>query len=226
MSAPPADVRDTIRTRIATIARQSAGTGLLAQYDGKVFKSAPSAPVLTGLAGNGVNKLSWTAPSNGGAAITNYKVYRGLAPGSETLLTTLGNVTSFDDAPVTNDTTYYYQVSAVNAIGEGLKSNEVELTPRFAAAPSAPQRLKATGKKGGVLLTWSAPKDSGTAPVTAYRIYRGTTPATKTLLTTTGNTTRYNDTAAQAGTTYYYQVTAVNSVGESPRSNQDSAQPN
>ena len=225
ISNPPADVRDTIRTRIATIARQSAGNGLFAQHDGQIFKTVPGTPVLTGLAGNGVNHLNWSTPSNGGAAITNYKIYRGTASGQETLLTTVGNVNSFDDTGVINDTTYFYRVSAVNAVGEGLQSNEISLTPRFAAAPSAPQRLKTIGKKGGVLLTWSAPTDSGTAAITNYKIYRGTTSATKTLLTTTGNETKFADNNVTAGTTYFYQVSAVNSVGEGPRANEDSAKP-
>ena len=41
----------------------------------------------------------------------------------------MGNVTSYDDNALTNGTTYYYQVSAVNAIGEGPRSNEVSATP-------------------------------------------------------------------------------------------------
>lgn len=110
-------------------------------------------------------------------------------------------------------------------MGEGAKSNEISLTPQFAAAPSAPQRLKAIGKKSGVLLTWSAPKDSGTAAITNYRIYRGVAPGLGTLLTTIGNETKFIDGSGKAGTTYYYQVSAVNSVGEGARSNEDSASP-
>ena len=225
VSNPPADVRDTVHTRIAVIARQSAGLGLIAAHDGQIFKTVPGAPVLTGLAGNGVNHLSWSAPSNGGAAISSYKVYRGTSAGQETLLTTLGNVTAYDDTGVANGTAYFYRVAAVNSVGEGAKSNEISLTPQFAAAPSAPQRLKALGKKSGVLLTWSAPKDSGTAAITNYRIYRGIAPGLGTLLTTIGNETKFIDGSGTAGTTYYYQVSAVNSVGEGARSNEDSASP-
>jgi fibronectin type 3 domain-containing protein len=77
--------------------------------------------------------LTWSVPSDGGSAITNYDIYRGTAAGSETLLTTLGNVTAFDDTAASNGTTYYYKVSAVNAIGEGPQSNEAFATP---TAPS------------------------------------------------------------------------------------------
>lgn len=222
VSAPPPDAQDGIKTKLATIARQSGGLPLLAAND-SLFATVPGAPVLSGLEGNNVNHLNWTTPANGGAAITGYKVYRGTSSGGETLLASLGAVNSFDDTGVSNGTTYYYRVSAVNSKGEGSTSNEVVLKPVFSAAPSAPQRLKATAKQAGVLLTWSAPKDQGTAPITGYKIYRSTVPGMETFVTSVGNTTYYIDDGLVAGTTYYYKVSAVNAVGESPKSNEDSA---
>ncbi len=94
-----------------------------------VAAQAPSAPVLSATAGNGSVHLSWTAPADGGVAITNYKVYRGTAAGAETLLATLGNVTSYDDSTAGNGTKYFYRVAAVNGVGEGSQSNEVSATP-------------------------------------------------------------------------------------------------
>ena len=91
----------------------------------------PGAPTgLTANAGNAQVSLSWTAPaSNGGVAITSYRVYRGTSSGAETLLTTggcsgLGAVLSCNDTGLTNGQTYYYKVSAVNSLGEGPQSNE------------------------------------------------------------------------------------------------------
>ena len=74
--------------------------------------------------------MQWSAPSSdGGAAITNYNVYRATASGGETLLTQVGNQTSYTDNTVTNGTTYFYEVSAVNSVGEGAVSNERSATP-------------------------------------------------------------------------------------------------
>ena len=98
--------------------------------------TAPGPPALTASAGSALAHLSWAAGSTGGSPITAYAVYRGTSPGSETLLTTLGQVTSYDDTAVTNGTTYYYRVSASNAIGEGPLSNEVSALP--SAAPATP----------------------------------------------------------------------------------------
>jgi fibronectin type 3 domain-containing protein len=189
----------------------------------------PSAPQnLAATGGNAQVGLTWQAPgSNGGSPITNYKIYRSLAPGSETLLTTVGNVLTYTDTTVTNGVTYYYQVSAVNSPGEGAKSNEASATPNASppTPPSAPTNLAATGGNAQVGLTWQAPGSNGGSPITNYRIYRGTAPGTETLLTTVGAVTSYTDTAVTNGVTYYYQVSAVSNVGEGPRSNEASATP-
>ncbi|MGA9388547.1 MAG: MG2 domain-containing protein [Candidatus Bathyarchaeia archaeon] len=96
--------------------------------------TVPSAPQnLKATAGNAQVTLSWSAPSsNGGSAITNYNIYRGNSAGGETLLTTLGNVLAYTDTAVTNGQTYYYQVTAVNSVGESSRSNEAIATPSTA----------------------------------------------------------------------------------------------
>jgi hypothetical protein len=106
--------------------------------------SVPDAPALTATAGDETVTLSWNPSSNGGSAVTSYDIYRGTSSGSETLL---GSVTSTNDADstVTDGTTYYYEVSALNAIGQGPRSTEVSATPEAAgAAPTimSPSSLK------------------------------------------------------------------------------------
>src|SRR2546427_8205380 len=69
--------------------------------------------------------LSWTAPSsNGGSAITNYKIYRSSSSGTEGYLVTVGNVTSYTDTGLARGHTYFYKVTAVNSIGTSHQSNE------------------------------------------------------------------------------------------------------
>ena len=83
---------------------------------------APAPPIVAPANGKGVN-VSWSAPANnGGSAITGYKVYRGTSSTSLTVVASLGNVTSFKDTTTTRGASYYYAVSAVNAVGEGSRS--------------------------------------------------------------------------------------------------------
>jgi len=82
--------------------------------------------------------------------------------------------------------------------------------------PNAPTVAPANGK--GVNVSWSAPTDNGGSPITGYRLYRHTTSGTFGVVATLGNVTSYKDTTTSRGTTYYYAVSAINAIGEGPRS--------
>ncbi|MDE2001466.1 MAG: fibronectin type III domain-containing protein [Patescibacteria group bacterium] len=186
--------------------------------------TTPGAPTsLAATAGSQQVSLSWAAPNdNGGSGITNYKIYRGTSSGTESLLTTIGNLTSYTDTGLTNGTTYYYKVSAVNLVGEGSLSGEVSASLAV-SVPNAPSALAGVSGDQQIALSWQAPANTGGAPITNYKIYRGTSSGSETLLTTTGNSTTYTDTGLNNATTYYYKVSAVNSVGEGALSNEASA---
>jgi titin len=76
-----------------------------------------------------------------------------------------------------------------------------------------------------VTLGWSAPTSNGGSAVTSYTVLRSTTSGTETVLTTGVTGLTYNDTSAVNGTTYFYEVKAVNVVGSSVASNEKSATP-
>ena len=186
----------------------------------------PSVPLnLAATAGENFVTLSWSIPSSdGGSEITHYNIYRGTTTGSYSLL---GNTpsTGYKDTTAVGGTTYYYVVTAVNSVGESMFSNEESATPDTpVTAPDPPQNLEATAGENSVTLSWSPPSTDGGSVITHYNIYRGTSSGSYSLL---GNTpsTGYKDTNAIGGTTYYYVVTAVNSVGESTFSNEAKATP-
>ena len=192
--------------------------------------SAPSAPQsLQATAGNAQVSLAWSAPSSdGGSAITGYRVYRGTAPNpTVALIPDLGLVTSFLDSGRTNGQIYYYKVTALNAIGESVASNEANATPAApASAPSAPQSLQATAGNAQVSLAWSAPSSDGGSAITGYRVYRGTAPnPTVALIPDLGLVTSFLDSGRTNGQIYYYKVTALNAIGESVASNEANATP-
>jgi Fibronectin type III domain len=98
----------------------------------------PGPPTLNApTAGNASVSLSWSAPlSNGGATITDYAVYRSTTSGTEVFRANTGGALTFDDTGLTNGTTYYYKVAAINSAGTGAQSNERSATP--AAQPPPP----------------------------------------------------------------------------------------
>ena len=99
-----------------------------------VYIGAPTEPSspqnLAATAGNRRVVLVWKVPDDdGGYAVTNYKIYRGFSRGGETFLAQIGPILSYEDTGVSNGMTYYYQVTAINSVGESAKSNEVNVTP-------------------------------------------------------------------------------------------------
>lgn len=87
----------------------------------------PAAPAsLTATGGNGQVGLLW----NSVTGATSYTVLRSTTSGSGyvTVASNLGD-TSYSDTTVTNGTTYYYVVKAVNSAGTGAASAEASATP-------------------------------------------------------------------------------------------------
>jgi hypothetical protein len=115
-------------------ATNSVGTGGPSNALSATPATVPSAPRNpTAVVGKGGITVGWAAPtSNGGSAITGYRVYRGtIAGGSKTLVATLGaGVTSWLDAGVVHRTRYYYLITAVNARGESPPSLETSAIAR------------------------------------------------------------------------------------------------
>jgi PKD repeat protein len=120
------------RANKATIARQSGGRRLFAAFD-PLEPSAPGAPRVDNVerSGSGSVHIEWSAPDNGGSAITGYRIYRRTENGTYgAALATVVDKTTYDDATATDPAaTYYYKVTAVNAIGEGMSCGEHPAVP-------------------------------------------------------------------------------------------------
>ncbi len=206
----------------------SAGTGTLSSERSATPTAPPVPPGPPNLnlltAGNGTVSLTWSAPaSNGGAPITDYAVYRSTTSGAEVLVANTGGPLSFADTNLTNGTTYYYKVAAINSAGTGTLSNERSATP--ATTPAAPSLNVPTAGNGSVGLTWSAPASNGGASITNYAVFRSTTSGGESQIATTGGALSYTDNSVTNGLTYFYKVAAINSVGTGALSNERSATP-
>lgn len=180
--------------------------------------SAPPAPTgLTASAASAQVNLSW----NASAGATGYYVKRGTTTGGPYTQISAQASTAYADNSVTNGTKYFYVVSSYNSYGQSANSAEVSATPTApATAPAAPTGLTATAGNAQVSLSWNA-----SAGATSYHVKRSTTsggPYTQVAAPTANSDT---DSGLTNGATYFYVVSAVNSVGESANSSEVSATP-
>ena len=162
--------------------------------------------------------LAWTAPNNGGSAITGYQIERSTDGGTtytDLVANTNTPTTSYTDINLTAGTTYYYKISAINFVGTGATS-----TPANALAGDRPDQItviSATALVGSeIIVNWTAPADNSYA-ITSYLIQSSTDQQT---WSTAGSstTTSFTDTSLAIGSTYYYRVHATNALGDSDKS--------
>jgi hypothetical protein len=179
--------------------------------------------------------LTWNKPTYQGTAnVLHYFVFRENGTSwndvsNGTYYAGLGQQT-ITDTGLETGTTYQYFVEVWNEYGfASAHSNLAQATTTSSnvnpTAPTAPVSLAATNATAGqIQLTWTAPASNGGKAITSYNIYRGTVAGSESA-TAIGNSTAltYSDTSVVAGTTYFYVVKAVNSVGVGAASNEASA---
>lgn len=131
-----------IRVRDAVGSSSWLGLGSVTTFN---VPSAPSAPTLTlgGSADTATLKAAWTAPGNGGTAITGYKLYYSTNGGSTWSNLSPGNVTSYTFSNAAKGTAYLVKVAAINLVGEGSQSSQASATTwNYPAAPATPTDRK------------------------------------------------------------------------------------
>ena len=164
--------------------------------------------------------LSWTAPSSdGGSAITSYRITPYIGAVAQTPVATGSAATSRTLTGLSNGTTYTFRVAATNASGTGANSTaSAPVTPAPPTTPGAPTGVTGSPRDRAVALTWAAPASNGGSPISGYRItpYIGTTAQTPV---STGSTaTGHTVTGLSNGTAYRFTVRALNAVGQGPAS--------
>jgi outer membrane protein assembly factor BamB len=194
--------------------------------------TAPSAPqALTANASSNQVSLSWSPPAaDGGDPVTGYDVYRGTSSGGETLLTGVGSsTTSYVDSAVSLGSSYYYEVTATNAVGPSPPSNEVSAT--VATVPGSPTDLIASAGNSQVALSWTDPSSDGGLAITGYEVFDATSSGGENYY---GNPACYASGATATsckvtgltnGTEVYFTVVATNAEGNSTPSKEASAIP-
>ena len=178
-----------------------------------IVPAAPGSPTAVASTTDLEITLSWTAPDDGGSAITSYNIFRveGSTDSVDTSVVTpfttitgadiAGNPIRYtDDMGLSPATTYSYAVTAANVVGAGAPSNTGTATT-MALPPGAPTGLTANDMTDvstralSIELSWTAPvnadgtpNDGGSA-ITSYEIERalGTAPADDDFQPVTGS---------------------------------------
>ena len=197
-------------------ATNAAGDSALSEGSAPVTPAAPTAPAapldVTAAPASTSATVSWTAPSDGGSAITKYTItpYSGSTAVTSRAVTVTGGppATTATVTGLTNGTPYNFRVTATNAIGTGPAGTSAAVTP--AGVPSAPGSVVASPGDTSASVSWSAPSNNG-SPITGYIVtpYIGTVAqapvnAAASPVTINGLTN---------GTAYTFRVAAVNAVG-------------
>ena len=172
----------------------------------------PAAPSVSAASATSL-RVSWTAPTNNGTAITEYDVEYRKGTAAWQAHSFDGTGTSTTIAGLTVGATYSVRVRAGNVFGESAYSPSGSGVPNEPPGqPSAPTVTVASGSSLSV--SWTAPTNNGTA-ITGYDLrYQRTSASSWTSHDFTGTGTSTTITGLTAGVMYRVQVRAGNAAGK------------
>jgi fibronectin type 3 domain-containing protein len=183
--------------------------------------NAPSNLTATPISATEVN-LAWSAPMDS-SGLSEYVIYSGISSaGLQQVGTTAAGVRTYTAKSLSPKTINYFAVAAVESGATSPKSPMVWTTTL--PLPSSPTKVSATATGDtAIALTWQQDVAHGELPVSSYQVLRGTASGDLTQIATV-TTTAFTNESLKPGTTYYYEVVAVDTGGDiSPPSSEVSA---
>lgn len=184
-----------------------------AAYPTALFLKSPTSLVAD--SGSTWTQLTWAATANA----LHYLLYRSSSPGGPYVCIAFPTSTTYSDTGLTNGTTYYYVVAAVNAVGGGAYSPEASAAVSPLNKPAAPV-LSGWPRNKGTTLDWDA------APgAVSYAIFRKSSGDSLYNLIATVTTSNFSDTGLDNGMKYTYIVESRNASGINAPSSEISITP-
>ena len=178
----------------------------------------PTAPTLSSATAGNANvtlDLESAPATNGGSQIGGYNIYRGTTSGGEIMIAT---VNARHQLPGHDRRQRHHLLlpshSHQRLRRERTLQRKIRNTHRPRDRPRRPTLNTTTAGTNSVALTWNAPTSNGGSPITGYKVYRSH-PRHRDPPHHARKRHQLDGQRGDFGNTYYYQVTAVNSVGES-----------
>ncbi|NDE17149.1 hypothetical protein EBZ80_19690 [bacterium] len=187
-----------------------------------IVATAPAAPTLgTITPGNGQLSVAFTAGSDGGSAITNYKWST-----DGTTYTAFSPATTSSPLVITglsNGTAYTVSIRAVNAIDDGsVATAGASATPR--TSPGAPSITSITAGSGQLSVNFTAPLSDGGDAISNYE-FSTNDGSTWTARSPSSTVSPLVITGLTNGTTYTVRIRAVNNAGSGTQSSSSTGTP-
>ena len=184
--------------------------------------SVPSGLAAPTVVSHSLNSISiaWTAPTASTLSVTGYDVLIDNGEDNTPYITVysgkyINNVLSFEIKNLTPGNYYNIAIIAYNAAGAS------DLSPTLrelcGALPKPPNKIKAVSiSSTSITIFWNAPDDTGGIDLTNYVIY--ITSPTASSATVDHSVTSYTLSTVTVGTTYVFELTSKNLIGESAHS--------
>jgi titin len=185
-------------------------------------RSAPATPravagtptSIAGTVGNGQVTLTWSAPANNGAAITDYVVQSCIGSSCSTFTHSPSATAGIIVTGLTNGTAYTFKIAAVILAGTGTAATSYEYTPR--TVPNAPTNVRAVADNTtGIDVSWTAPAFNGGSVITDYVVEYATENSDYVVFSDgPGTSTSTKVTGLTQGVEYTFRIAARNIVGQ------------
>ncbi len=175
-----------------------------------IENSPPAAPSnVIAIPLNHAVQLYWS--KNKEIDFKEYRIYRSKLYKNQFQMIKILNNTNFLDNNLSNDTNYYYKITALDINGnESSYSVLVTVTPSTNGIPVVPSGLRGIAYDSKVVLKWNKNPESDIA---GYLLYRATKdPVNFINIGGIISTTYYTDTSVTNNVTYYYKLRAIDTI--------------
>ena len=148
--------------------------------------------------------------------VLTYDLFHSITPGidvNDMNVMQISGVTSpYPHTGLSDNTTYYYRLRAVNSFGASVPTAEISATPMPPPQPAAPQNFMAAASSGQVRLTWRS------QPSETYDLFHSTSEGfiLENGTKVSSVTPPYIHRNLMDSTRYYYRLRAENRLGTGP----------